>query len=321
MNEDRVTTRRRKLPRQRVRETRWTNLKSKQVLTSLPFPIKLSKGRQSPPRSWNVVEDLTNEEDKPHSMPIRIKSNTFTRKLMLGNQKRSPFLRLPPEIRAQIYDLLLPPHQYILVNYRHHEHRWRQQNHIRYKQYTKGGIFYQKKLPVTRLWLVSRQLYHDTRYFANSGWSLNTFGFKNRWVPAEFVRSLSLQQRHAIKNVCFADSYSARKILRTTRRTLSGLERIVIRDVTAHTFRTLSQNRKIQRRRARFESMIQGSDSHRQILNFKYLPGEEMDAGFFEQCSMDTRLGVKTYLLNIFEHDLCYDIEWTARNRDWRMLI
>lgn len=66
------------LSRQRVGETRWTNLETKEILTSLPRPIQLSQGKQTPPKSWGVAKDLTNEEDEsdPPRIQIGLPSDT-----------------------------------------------------------------------------------------------------------------------------------------------------------------------------------------------------------------------------------------------------
>ncbi|TGO78847.1 hypothetical protein BELL_0052g00220 [Botrytis elliptica] len=72
MREFKVSSSRTKLPRQRIGETRWTELKSKKVLRSLPFPIYLYAGRQRPPPSWCVERDLMTEEDDSKRPKIQI---------------------------------------------------------------------------------------------------------------------------------------------------------------------------------------------------------------------------------------------------------
>ncbi|TGO56555.1 hypothetical protein BCON_0076g00330 [Botryotinia convoluta] len=79
--EFKVSSRRKRLPRQRIGETRWTELKSNKVLRSLPFPIDLSKGRQSPPASWGVERNLMTEEDDSNHTKIQIGLTPAPRRL------------------------------------------------------------------------------------------------------------------------------------------------------------------------------------------------------------------------------------------------
>jgi len=76
-----VSYRRTRLSRRRIGETRWTELKSKKVLRSLPFPIELSMGRQRPPASWGVEMDPMTEEDDSNHSKIQIELTSAPQRL------------------------------------------------------------------------------------------------------------------------------------------------------------------------------------------------------------------------------------------------
>ncbi|KAF7859501.1 uncharacterized protein EAF02_010949 [Botrytis sinoallii] len=302
MREFKVSSSRTNLPRQRVGETRWTELKSKKVLRSLPFPIFLYAGRQRPPPSWGVERDLMTEEDDSKHPKIQIGPASAPQRLLQRDDKWFAFFPLPPEVRNQIHNLLAPIPQYVMVNYQPHECRWRQQNHIRYKQWIKGGIFYQQQYPVTRLWLVSRQFYHETKHISQSGWSCNTFGFKNDSVATKFVSHVSLQQANSIQNISFGTIDSAREVYSYTWGKLAGLGLITICEHWSSRVPHIEQL--IKANRLRFGATFELD------LKFKYTSNEDMNRIFLQKCALKSTYRARNYRLSGEERNLCSKEDW-----------
>lgn len=141
-----------------------------------------------------------------------------------NNKTFSPFLRLPPEIRTQIYDLLSPPSQVIEVLYHHFQRGVEVRTGIRYRKYTKGGLVYHKNLPVACLWRVCRQIYQEKTY---NMYDLNTFVFHDMDTLQRILTTLSLTQRNNIKHVCLASFSNVQDMSEILLKRFHGLETIV----------------------------------------------------------------------------------------------
>lgn len=132
------------------------------------------------------------------------------------NQQLSPLLRLPPELRNRIYELVLDVGQ-IHVCFKRWEHKPRLRNGQRYYKTTEGGfgcrILERGQNPwqsaksiqpsptrgMTLLSPVCRQLYHETALLP---YSLNAWSFETRHVMERYLikeKRLPRPHRRAIK--------------------------------------------------------------------------------------------------------------------------
>ncbi|KAK4160311.1 hypothetical protein QBC43DRAFT_114109 [Cladorrhinum sp. PSN259] len=131
------------------------------------------------------------------------------------NQQQSPLLRLPPELRNRIYDLVLRVGQ-INVCYKKWEHKKRFRKGVPYYETREGGfwcrILRREQNPwpgnafrvepphgLTLLSPVCRQLYHETALLP---YTVNTWSFESRYVMDRYVvkeKRLPLSHRRAIK--------------------------------------------------------------------------------------------------------------------------
>jgi len=153
----------------------------------------------------------------------------------IRNQKCSPLLRLPTEMRNKICDLVLAK-QYIHIHYKPHVHRYRQKNHVRYKEHIPGGWLHEaypedeftssrekqykmkRTSQLTILSGVCRQLYHDTALYHFSG---NIFSFGNSWEMKKFLKERQGVQKRAIKRM-----YIGGSITKTLQKELKGLHTV-----------------------------------------------------------------------------------------------
>jgi hypothetical protein len=161
------------------------------------------------------------------------------------NDQRSPLLRLPVEIRQQIYAWVLGGH-HIQIEYKPHEHRRRQKNGQRYHEHIIGGLWhfctptnrslsrpfgtdyewgkfewpdrYNVGLQVRSLARVSRQVHQDTSLLL---FEPNLFSFANYWVMRKWLLTLKPVQRRAIRRICLPGYLP--DLTKTHRKQLSGL--------------------------------------------------------------------------------------------------
>lgn len=189
-----------------------------------------------------------------------------------------------------------------MVNYQLHELRWRQQNHIRYKQWTKGGVFYQHQHTVTRLWLVNRQFYHETKHIGQSGWSCNTFGLKNHLVAMKFVSHISLQQASFIQNISVGTINSATEIHWNIWTKLAGLRLITIGEHWSSRRPDVEQLLKACR--------LKLGCMFKLDLEFEYTFNEDVNHAFLQKCAIESTSGIRGYQLSMEEKELCSKKDW-----------
>lgn len=205
-----------------------------------------------------------------------------------------------------IYDLL-GTDQYIMINYRPHEHCWRQQDNIRYKQYTRGGIIYQKQVPVTRLWLVSRQLYHETKDFGLTDWSRNTFAFKSLSVAMKFTSSASSQQRLAIQTICLHQP-EPDSIFDFPWKMLEGLQYVKLCSRMAGFNLEMSDYDLLAENISNISTSTEyGGPRKLKCENFLL---DKKDREFLEQCSLTHTLNIQSYRVGADEEDLYLKNPW-----------
>ncbi|KAL1839887.1 hypothetical protein VTJ49DRAFT_1022 [Mycothermus thermophilus] len=161
------------------------------------------------------------------------------------NQRLSPLLRLPPELRNRIYELVLDVGQ-IHVCFKRWEHKARIRNGQRYYETSEGGFFCRilerdqnpwrelksRKPPsdgspaprgMTLLSPVCRQLYHETALlpFRLNAWSFDSLHTMDRYIMKE--KRLPLPQRRAIRLL-----YTQTVLPTPVEKYLGGLEVIVL---------------------------------------------------------------------------------------------
>ncbi|KAK4234954.1 hypothetical protein C8A03DRAFT_46805 [Achaetomium macrosporum] len=144
------------------------------------------------------------------------KEGTPELELWERNQQSSPLLRLPPELRNRIYELVLDVGQ-INVRFKKWEHRQRTRNGQRYYETIEGGfwclILDREQNPwrapkgayppaargMTLLSPVCRQLYHETVLlpFRLNAWSFESLHVMDRYVLKE--KRLPKPHRRAIR--------------------------------------------------------------------------------------------------------------------------
>ena len=156
------------------------------------------------------------------------------------NRRLSPLLRLPPELRNRIYELVLDVGQ-INVCFKKWEHKARTRNGQRYYE-TVGGGFWCRILakdqnpwggpkapsapPRRGLKLLSpvcRQLYHETALlpFRLNAWSFESLHVMDRFVMKE--KRLALPHRRAIRML-----YSQTVLPAPVEKYFGGLEVVVL---------------------------------------------------------------------------------------------
>lgn len=159
------------------------------------------------------------------------------------NQRRSPLLRLPPELRNRIYELVLDVGQ-VNVGFKRWEHRLRTPHGRRAFDTIEGGFccrvlgrdenpWRPSKPPVpgdpapsrgmTLLSPVCRRLYHETTLLP---YTLNAWSFASRHVMERYVmkeKRLPLPQRRAIHTL-----YSQHVLPWAVEKYLGGLKVIVL---------------------------------------------------------------------------------------------
>ncbi|AEO67267.1 317dfd0c-4ecc-4b9c-9101-940c9446d809 [Thermothielavioides terrestris] len=162
--------------------------------------------------------------------------------LWTQNQQRSPLLRLPPELRNRIYELVLDVGQ-INVCFKKWEHKPRTRNGQRYYATTEGGfwcrILEKDQNPwrqtnnkplhppprhgMTLLSPVCRQLYHETVLlpYRLNAWSFESFHVMDRYVMKE--KRLPLAHRRAIRLL-----YTQTVLPVAVEKYLGGLEVVVL---------------------------------------------------------------------------------------------
>ncbi len=155
------------------------------------------------------------------------------------NQQFSPLLRLPPELRNRIYELVLDVGQ-INVCFKKWEHKLRTRNGQRYYETTVGGFWCRildkdqnpwrepKAAPPPRRGLkllspVCRQLYHETALlpFRLNAWSFESLHVMDRFVMKE--KRLSLPHRRAIRML-----YAQTVLPTAVEKYFGGLEVVVL---------------------------------------------------------------------------------------------
>jgi hypothetical protein len=166
------------------------------------------------------------------------------------NQRLSPLLRLPPELRNRIYELVLDVGQ-IHVCFKRWEHKARVRNGQRYYETSEGGFYCrildrdqnpwrdrdprprkQHQQPsdrsgpprgMTLLSPVCRQLYHETALlpFRLNAWSFDSLHTMDRYIMKE--KRLPLAQRRAMRLL-----YSQTVLPTPVEKYLGGLEVIVL---------------------------------------------------------------------------------------------
>lgn len=162
------------------------------------------------------------------------------------NQQLSPLLRLPPELRNRIYELVLDVGQ-VHVCFKKWEHKARMRNGQRYYETTEGGFWCRildkdenpwrepkakptdkptKPTPprgMTLLSPVCRQLYHETALlpFRLNAWSFESLHIMDRYVMKE--KRLPLSHRRAIRLL-----YAQTVLPAPVEKYLGGLEVIVL---------------------------------------------------------------------------------------------
>ena len=157
------------------------------------------------------------------------------------NQQLSPLLRLPPELRNRIYELVLDVGQ-INVCFKKWEHKARMRNGQRYYETIVGG-FWCRILPKDQnpwgsgpkvtgppprrglklLSPVCRQLYHETALlpFRLNAWSFESLHVMDRFVMKE--KRLALPHRRAIRML-----YTPTVLPTAVEKYFGGLEVIVL---------------------------------------------------------------------------------------------
>ncbi|GAB1318525.1 F-box domain-containing protein [Madurella fahalii] len=156
------------------------------------------------------------------------------------NQQLSPLLRLPPELRNRIYELVLDVGQ-IHVCFKKWEHKARTRNGQRYYDTTEGGFWCRvlerdqnpwqsvtsmQPVPTRGMTLLSpvcRQLYHETALlpYSLNAWSFETHHVMERYLIKE--KRLPRQHRRAIKLL-----YSQHVLPSPVEKYFGGLEKIML---------------------------------------------------------------------------------------------
>ncbi|OIW32014.1 hypothetical protein CONLIGDRAFT_249746 [Coniochaeta ligniaria NRRL 30616] len=135
------------------------------------------------------------------------------------NQKTSPLLRLPPEIRNRVYELVLSV-GIISVHHRPVAHRWHVSNRAGRHEIIPGGFYCRRFDAAQNPWVdkrngstnaeeygmtllapVCRQLYHETSLlpFQLNAWCFESVRIMERYVIRE--KRLAREQRRAIRTL------------------------------------------------------------------------------------------------------------------------
>ena len=149
---------------------------------------------------------------------------------MTFNSYRSPFLRLPPEIRNRIYELVFGGHR-LWIGYTPHRHEYTYINKERHQTHSGGGLYHRmyarddksKNRPHWKpgslnlgLLRVCRQIYGEAALLP---YTLNRFTFKNDWVRTRCTKTLQPTQKCAMdERPAWDKPRGKRKSLETTRR-------------------------------------------------------------------------------------------------------
>ncbi|KAK6213226.1 hypothetical protein QIS74_09228 [Colletotrichum tabaci] len=139
------------------------------------------------------------------------------------NRARSPLLRLPPEIREQIYRLLLAARR---IHVRH-DPRTSTFHCVALRPAANPwdhGPRHMLSRGLTLLVRVCRQLYHETELlpYRECAWSWQTPGLMERYLLTE--RRMGLAQRRAVREVCVRGVRGFGNLSRRVRGVLGGLE-------------------------------------------------------------------------------------------------